>query len=137
LEARYPEIQSYIGQGVETPAATIYVSVSSLGLQTMTLYPDKSAMFIEPYTTDLGAYVVYRKADKMAALTKFECLVVDQANASIGAGEFARPNADDAFLRTFRLAMSVTGEYTAYFGGTKALALAAINNTMTRVNGVF
>jgi hypothetical protein len=33
--------------------------------------------------------------------------------------------------------MSVTGEYTAYFGGTKALALAAINNTMTRVNGVF
>jgi hypothetical protein len=40
-------------------------------------------------------------------------------------------------LRTFRLAMSVTGEYTAYFGGTKALALAAINNTMTRVNGVF
>src|SRR5690606_37077945 len=26
---------------------------------------------------------------------------------------------------------------TAYFGGTKALALAAINNTMTRVNGVF
>jgi chitodextrinase len=33
--------------------------------------------------------------------------------------------------------MSVTGEYTAYFGGTKAQALAAINNTMTRVNGVF
>ena len=33
--------------------------------------------------------------------------------------------------------MSVTGEYTVYFGGTKALALAAINNTMTRVNGIF
>lgn len=49
----------------------------------------------------------------------------------------ARPNADDAKLRTFRLAMSVTGEYTAYFGGTKAAALAAINNTMTRVNAIF
>jgi chitodextrinase len=28
-------------------------------------------------------------------------------------------------------------EYTQYFGGTKALALAAMNNTLTRVNGVF
>jgi hypothetical protein len=49
----------------------------------------------------------------------------------------ARPNADDAKLRTFRLALSCTGEYTTYFGGTKANALAAMNNTMTRVNGVF
>ena len=48
-----------------------------------------------------------------------------------------RPNADDNTLRTFRLAVSTTGEYTAYFGGTKAQALAAINATMTRVNGVF
>ena len=27
LQARYPEIQSYLGQGVENPSATIYVSV--------------------------------------------------------------------------------------------------------------
>ena len=52
-------------------------------------------------------------------------------------GATARPNADDAIMRTFRLAMSCTGEYTAYFGGTKALALAAINNSITRCNGVF
>src|SRR5690606_3854351 len=38
---------------------------------------------------------------------------------------------------TYRLAMSVTGEYTQYFGGTKANALAAINATMTRVDGIF
>ena len=46
---------------------------------------------------------------------------------------FAARGALGAVTRT----MSVTGEYTVYFGGTKALALAAINNTMTRVNGVF
>ncbi len=138
LAARYPEIKSYIGQGVEVPSSTIYFSISPLGLQTMTLRADRSAEFIEPYTTDLSTYAVYRKADKAAGLGKFECMVIDQAivqnNADLSA---ARPNADDAFLRTFRLAISVTGEYTAYFGGTKALALAAINNTMTRCNGVF
>ena len=103
----------------------------------MVIKADQSAEFIEPYTTDLNTYAVYRKSDKAASLTPFECRVVENVNAEIRTTVAARPNADDATLRTFRLAMSVTGEYTAYFGGTKALALAAINNTMTRVNGVF
>lgn len=139
LEADYPEIKSYVGQGVENPSSTIYFSVSPLGLQTMTIYADRSAVFIEPYTTDLSTYAVYRKADRMAALNAFDCKVMANATQELGlnAASTARPNADDGFLRTFRLAMSVTGEYTSYFGGTKALALAAINNTMTRVNGVF
>ena len=136
LAARYPEIKSYIGQGVDNPATTIYFSVSPLGVQTMLINPDKSAEFIEPYTTDLSSYVVYRRQDKAASLTPFECKVIADAPSDLTSST-ARPNADDALLRTFRLAMSCTGEYTAYFGGTKALALAAINNSMTRVNGVF
>uniref|UniRef100_UPI00286D4439 reprolysin-like metallopeptidase n=1 Tax=Flavobacterium sp. TaxID=239 RepID=UPI00286D4439 len=137
LAARYSDIKSYIGQGVENPASTIYFSLSPLGLQTMVVKADQSAEFIEPYTTDLSTYTVYRKSDKAASLSPFECRVVETVNADIRNVVVARPNADDATLRTFRLAMSVTGEYTVYFGGTKALALAAINNTMTRVNGVF
>ncbi len=138
LAAKYPEIKSYVGQGVENPTATIYFSVSPLGLETMTINADKSAVFIEPYTTDKSVYTVYRKQDKVASLSKFECKVIDGAKKDLAKnGALLRPNADDGKLRTFRLAISVTGEYTAYFGGTKALALAAINNTMTRVNGVF
>jgi len=136
LAARYPEIKSYIGQGIENPASTIYFSISPLGLQTMVIKADQSAEFIEPYTTDLSSYTVYRKSDKAPSKGTFECKVIDEAQADTNIS-VARPNADDAFLRTFRLAMSVTGEYTVYFGGTKALALAAINNSMTRVNGVF
>lgn len=137
LAARYPEIKSYVGQGVENPGSTVYFSISPLGLQTMTIGADRSAVFIEPYTKDLSTYAVYKKSDRIASLNKFECKVVATANQQISASPMLRPNADDAFLRTFRLAMSVTGEYTVYFGGTKALALAAINNSMTRVNGVF
>ncbi|MCF6133136.1 reprolysin-like metallopeptidase [Flavobacterium wongokense] len=137
LAARYPEIKSYIGQGVENPTSTIYFSLSPLGLQTMVVRADQSAEFIEPYTTNLSTYTVYRKADKAASLNRFECKIIETAHQDLANTAFARPNADDSTLRTYRLAMSVTGEYTAYFGGTKALALAAINNTMTRVNGVF
>nr|WP_294935989.1 GEVED domain-containing protein [uncultured Flavobacterium sp.] len=137
LADRYQEIKSYVGQGVDNPTATIHFSVSPLGLQTMQINADQSATFIEPYSQDLRTYSVFRKADKLQSLSHFECTVIDDARMAVTSGEALRPNADDSKLRTFRLAMSVTGEYTAYFGGTKALALAAINNTMTRVNGVF
>ena len=136
LAAKYPEIKSYVGIGIDNPAATAYFSVSPLGFKSMVLSPDKSAVFIEPISSDLGTYTVYRKSDKKQSLTKFECSVIDQATPQMD-GATARPNADDSIMRTFRLAMSCTGEYTAYFGGTKALALAAINNSITRCNGVF
>ncbi|MGV3695874.1 reprolysin-like metallopeptidase [Flavobacterium sp.] len=136
LAARYPEIKSYIGVGIDNPSATAYFSVSPLGFKSMVLAPDKSAVFIEPLSADLGTYTVYRKSDKKQSLTPFECSVIDEALPQVS-GADARPNADDGLMRTFRLAMSCTGEYTAYFGGTKALALAAINNSITRCNGVF
>lgn len=138
LAAKYPDIKSYVGEGLNDPNSTVYFSVSPLGLSSMEIYGDKSAVFIEPYTKDLSTYVVYKKSDKKDDLNKFECTVIDVAQKGVAnTNVAARPNADDAKLRTFRLALSSTGEYTAYFGGTKANALAAMNNTMTRVNGVF
>ncbi|MFC6268658.1 reprolysin-like metallopeptidase [Frigoriflavimonas asaccharolytica] len=137
LAAKYPEIKSYVGQSLENPTNIIYFSVSPLGLSSMEISADDSAVFIEPYTKDNSTYIVYKKSDKTSSLSKFECATIDDAKSQIVSNMTARPNADDAKLRTFRLAMSVTGEYTAYFGGTKALALAAINNTMTRVNAIF
>ncbi|MDQ1803461.1 M12 family metallo-peptidase [Chryseobacterium sp. CKR4-1] len=138
LAAKYPDIKSYVGQGAEDKSSTVYFSISPLGLSSMEIYGDRSAVFIEPYTKDLSTYVIYRKSDKKDALNKFECKVIDVAQKGIDKTTVvARPNADDSKLRTFRLALSCTGEYTSYFGGTKANALAAMNNTMTRVNGVF
>ncbi|WP_297511469.1 reprolysin-like metallopeptidase, partial [Flavobacterium sp.] len=137
LAAQYPEIKSYVGYGIDNPTLTAYFSVSPLGFKSMVLGADRTAEFIEPLTQDLTTYSIYKKGDYAASGT-FRCLVDDEPimmNAMNGLA--ARPNADDAVLRTYRLALSCTGEYTAYFGGTKALALAAMNNSMTRVNGVF
>ena len=138
LAANYPEIKSYVAVGVENPSTRVYFSFSPLGFKSMTLYPGKAAVFIEPVTTDLSTYTVYRKSDYTEALSRIECLVIADAASNINtSGAFARPNADDAKLRTFRLALSCTGEYASYFGGTKALALAGMNNTLTRCNAIF
>lgn len=136
LQARYSDIRSYVGYGIDNPTSVVYFSMSPLGFKSMTLNADKPAVFIEPISQDLTTYSVYRKSDKKADLNKFECSVIDVAAPQLDAAVL-RPNADDALLRTFRLAMSCTGEYGVYFGGTKALALAAINASITRCNGVF
>lgn len=137
LAAKYPDIKSYVGQSLDDPSKVVYFSISPLGLSSMEINADNSAVFIEPYTTDTSTYVVYKKSDKKDNLNKFECTTIDDVKTQLGTTITARPNADDGLLRTFRLALSCTGEYAVYFGGTKAQALAAMNNTMTRVNGVF
>lgn len=48
LAAKYPEIKSYVGQSLENPANTIYFSISPLGLSSMEIHTDQSAVFIEP-----------------------------------------------------------------------------------------
>ncbi|MGE8553306.1 MAG: reprolysin-like metallopeptidase [Chryseobacterium jejuense] len=136
LAAKYPDIKSYIGQGLKDKTSTVYFSISSLGLSSMEIYGDKSAVFIEPYTKDLSTYAVYKRSDRKNDLNNFECKVLESAQKG-ASNVITAKNADDAVLRTFRLALSCTGEYAAYFGGTKADALAAMNNTLTRVNGIF
>jgi hypothetical protein len=138
LAARYPNIKSYAGQGVDDPSARIRFSMSPLGFQSMQLSANKPATFIESYTEDLSIYSVFKKADRIDLSDDFVCEVTESMNRRINAGSNSlMRNADDATLRTYRLAVSATGEYTQYNGGTKALALAAINATMTIVNGIY
>jgi len=140
LAAKYPEIKSYVAIGIDNPAARAYFSNSPLGFKSMTLYADDVAVFIEPISADLKTYTAYKKSDKKTAADPFECNTIEQANNTKKIKKnstVARNAADDGKLRTFRLALSCTAEYAAYFGGTKALALAGMNNTLTRINGVF
>ena len=139
LAAKYPEIKSYMAVGIDNPNARAYFSYSPLGFKSMTLYPDQSAVFIEPVSDDSISYSVYKKSDKKKAFQKFECNVIDEAVNMVQSNNnttYLR-GADDGKLRTFKLALSCTAEYAAYFGGTKAATLAAMNNSMTRINGVF
>lgn len=136
LEAAHPEIATYYGESVDGKSAKIYFSLSPLGLSSMQLRLGKEAVFVEPYDNNNSTYVVYKKSDKGISKNKFECATSAKSSTDgLNMGRIL--SADDGLLRTYRLALSCTGEYTQYFGGTKALALAAMNNTMTRVNGVF
>ncbi|WP_426431790.1 reprolysin-like metallopeptidase [Winogradskyella sp. HB-48] len=135
LQERFPEIRSYVGQGVEDASSILRFSISPEGFNGMIISPNGNT-FIEPISKGIDNYIVYSRENRINYIDDFECEVSEQLNRSITSG-FIMKNADDSILRTFRLAVSATGEYTQYHGGTKAQALAAINTTMTRVNGIY
>lgn len=138
LAARYPEIKSYAGQGIDDPTAVIRFSLTPLGFQSIRFAADQPASFIEALTDDASVYSVFTRANKINMNDDFECSVTQSMNKAMSPDDgMSMRNADDSLLRTYRLAVSATGEYTNYHGGTKALALAAIVQTMTRVNGIF
>lgn len=137
LAAKYPEIKSFFGKSTST-ASTIRFSFSpQKGLSSMLFRLNRKSVFIEPYSTDLTSYAVYsRKTDEVTQHT-FECLTDDIALDMKKIKQSNNKDANDQTLRTFLTAVSASGEYTVWHGGTKVLAMAAINATMTRVNGVY
>lgn len=137
LQAKFPEIRAYVGIGIDDPNAYLRFGLSPQGISTMTLRAGKSE-FIEPYTVDGNTYIVFNsKLHRNSGEIPFECKTDDTAALSTELGDIASGNkASNGVFKTFRLAQSTTGEYGQYFGGL-AGAMAAINITLTRVNGVF
>ncbi|WP_422106728.1 immunoglobulin-like domain-containing protein [Winogradskyella sp.] len=136
LQSRFPDIRSYVGQGLDDASSVIRFSLSPYGFSGMILSTNGNNTFIEQVARGSDNYIAFNRKNRIDYHNNFECEVTEQMNRKVTSG-FVMKNADDAVLRTYRIAVSATGEYTQYHGGTKAQALAAINTTMTRVNGIF
>jgi len=138
LQAQYPEIRAYVGKSISDPGTIINFSVSPKGIETMTLRADGSTEFIEPYTKDNTSYVLFDSKTRATGKLPFNCSTKDAAVANQILEENAtHARASNQSYKTMRLALSCTAEYTTFHGGTVVAALAAMNATMTRVNGVF
>ena len=134
LAAKFPSIKSYKGVNVNDKLDKIYFSVSDKAIQSMSLSEGKKDVFIKHMKNSQDLYKVYHRKGKE---DDFICNTINELKGRVPQNNVQNRNADDSILRTYRIAISVTGEYTGYHGGTKVLALAAINATMTRVNAVF
>lgn len=144
LQAKFPDIRTYLGQGIDEPSATVRFDYTPKGFHAMIL-AEKGSVFIDPFAKgDIDHYISYYKRDFQKSDRSFKCLVSDTMPNALEkkhfenqflSGENLVNNAGT--LRTYRLAMAATGEYTQFHGGTVAGALAAITTTMNRVNGVY
>jgi subtilisin-like proprotein convertase family protein len=138
LQAQFPDIRAYVGKGITDPSAVLNFSFDPKGIQTMIFRANNGTEFIEPYTKDNSVYVVFDSATRANGQLPFTCNTEDIALSQEMSG---RLNGNTTLssagsYKTMRLALSCTSEYTTFFG-SPAGALAGMNATMTRCNGVF
>ena len=136
LGALFPEIKTYDAAGTEN-GAVVKWDITPHGLHAMIMIPGQSTIFIDPAVKgNSDYYIVYTRQDFYTDKV-FEC----DFNSDIKKLKGAKGGTPKMFgtcqLRSYRLAVAATGEYTTFHGGTVALALAAQNTTMNRVNGVY
>jgi len=139
LAAQFPQIKTYNGQGIDDPAATMRCDLSPRGFHAMALLA-KGAIYVDPYGPDEPlAYISYYKQDYLRGGASWGCSVQDQDRNDDGAGRRVGELAlsHGGTLRTYRLAVAATGEYTGFHGGTVERALAAITTTINRVNAIY
>lgn len=142
LEAKYPEIKTFDVIGVTDKWKKGKIDVTPHGFHAMIFDRNNGTFFIDPLVygrTDL--YMVYYKSDFITNKTMLCLNDSDEEQASsmdiIDSGDDIPLSYVSCALRTYRIAVAATGEYTAFHGGTVALALAAQVTTMNRVNGVY
>ncbi len=137
LAAKYPEIRTYVGWGLDDPAASLRCDLTPHGFHAQILSP-RGAVYIDPYQIgDDVVHASYFKRDATGRDERFECLTPADDAAVAAAIANAAAVASDGKLRTYRLANAATGEYTQFHGGTVAAGLAAVVTAINRVTGVY
>ncbi len=147
LAAKYPDIKTYRGFGLDDGTATLRMDITPIGFHAMILSAYHSTVFIDPYQKgDITHYISYYKEDFVAAQRNnansyWECRTNEEMEASVKKQieEMIATNSmpqTGPQLRTYRLACTATRSYTNFHGGVPQ-ASAAIAVTVNRVTGVY
>jgi Metallo-peptidase family M12B Reprolysin-like/Proprotein convertase P-domain len=137
LQARFPQIRTYCGQGVDEPAESVRFDLTPAGFHAQVLGP-RGSWYIDPVSRgDTTHYASYWRRD-LRTRGMFQCLTPNfdgQPDIEQQAGEIE--NNIGPTLVTYRLAVATSGEYTAFHGGTVAGGLAAVVTSVNRVTGIY
>src|SRR4029078_3871612 len=77
LQAQFPDIRAFSGKGITDRYATLKLSISPQGIQTMIFRTEKENEFIEPYSNDHTVYAVFKSKRQPSALP-WRCTTPDE-----------------------------------------------------------
>ena len=134
LSQKYPEIKSYVGYN-KSKGVKAHFSVSPNGIKSMLLHENGETVFMEKNKKNGLNYIVYNRSEN-ANPAGVVCSTQETKEERLSK-TFSIRGTNDQLLRKYRIAISASGEYTTFHGGTVTGALSAINATMTRINAIF
>jgi hypothetical protein len=140
LAAKYPQIKTYRGRGVDDRGATLAFDVTPAGMHAL-IRTGNGAIYIDPvYRGNDRIYVSYYKRDvvREARRRPFICDTPGETRGRFDRLSGTQPlTTSGTQLRTYRLACAANSTYTAYQGDTVPAGLAAVVVVINRVSAVY
>ena len=143
LKVKYPNLKTYKGVSKQRPNVRIRLSTQPSGVNAWLELPTGPDFFIQPVKGKNQLHYSYTKSNTDNAsplFCKTEAAIQKKAKE---VSSYKNQMLSDS-LRTFRIAVAGTGEYTAFWGddndsnGSNAEdALAAVVSTINRINVIF
>jgi hypothetical protein len=135
IAAQFPTWKTYSGQGIDDPTATARFDYNINGFHGYVMGAT-GTFLIDPYSlSDQKNYIVYYKGNVSESSEPFTCNVGGNKTEN---AKLSSPIAPEAFsngtqLRTYRLAVAATKEYTNFFGGNVNTAFGMVQTTVNRL----
>ncbi len=138
---QFTEVKTFAGTVADQPGVYGRFDYTPQGFHGMIMIAGETTVFIDPYTFgggDVSHYMSYQRSELINNNAPLACGVEASHQSP---SDFIAPSTRTPFAscvrREYRIAISASGEYTAFHGGTVPLAAAAQVTTMNRVNGVY
>ena len=140
LHAKFPYFRTLSGQGIDDPYASLKIDWTCMGFRAQILSAITGPIYIDPYSFNSKMnYTSYYKKDLPSKGPFID--EVEEGTANIKNAARTNGVCIGGTLRTYRIAISCTGEYakaaTGLSAPSVAQALSAIVTTNNRVNGVY
>jgi hypothetical protein len=151
LAAKLPDIKTYKVTGLDNPEVSGRLDASSEGFHGF-LNTSQGVIYIEPessynQSSSTEAYRSFNKANFPASKHEYKCSVIghDHSDSSIDSFSQRLPQisamrSSGTTVRTYRLALAATAEYTAAVSSgtpTVAKGQAAIVTAINRINAIY
>jgi subtilisin-like proprotein convertase family protein len=138
LNALYPDILTFDGVNINNVLEKVKMDLTPQGFHAMISSPDHSTIFIDPiHPNSPNKVMAYYKKDFFTSkVMSCEFVSAQESFEKLIKGNSDVPEYGTCQLRTYRLALAATAEYTTYHTNA-TLAAAAQVTTMNRVNGVY
>jgi reprolysin-like metallo-peptidase family M12B/S-layer family protein len=140
LAAQFPQVKTYRGQGLDDPSSTARLGWTPLGFHAIAL-TSRGTIVIDNYAPgDTVNYVSFYLQDLEGDFSAPQCLVTEAMRTASALSTEIEPEVSTGpTLRTYRLAIATTVEYTnnPTYGGNESSTLTKLGTIVNLINAIY
>lgn len=145
LRHLFPEINAYVAVGLTDPNTRAHISISPYGFYATIYSGNFPSITIEQFSSTSNLYIVVQEQEAISN-QEISCRILELESYPLNIEERI---ANDGFLRTFRLAVATTSNYSEFHlqrlgiplsasvSEKKTAVLSAVNEAVTKLNSIF